>query len=124
MIAARWYVGYAATNIIYVFAVAVGTVLGLSLQTTSSLADKTHRICVGEKTCPVNAESLYPCYTTVDSIAKQLCAVHKPDGTVTVYPWTWQFQGQHEGDHCGYFWGNITCLTTTRKPLLPEIFQK
>jgi hypothetical protein len=86
-----------------------------------AMADTRHRICVGEKTCPVTVESLYPCYTSIESIGNQICAVHLPDGTTKVFPWSWQYQDQHGGNRCGYFWGIITCLTS-KQYRLPQSF--
>ena len=94
-------------------------VMALALLIATASADTRHRICIGEKACSVSVPSLYPCGTTVDAAAHELCAVHEPSGTVNVYPWDWTYQGSHEGDQCGYTWGVITCLAAL-KTFLPQ----
>lgn len=78
-----------------------------------AFADYQIRVCQGEDQangCPVAADAMFGCYTSVNDIARTVCAITDPNtGIPKILNYSYIPQGQHGGGKCGYDWGLITC---------------
>lgn len=70
------------------------------------------RACIGEQgigdKCPVSHEAFFGCGTSEATAANSICTIS--DGSKkTILPHQITPQGNHEGDHCGYDWFQVSC---------------
>jgi hypothetical protein len=93
-------------------AVLFGVVAALASSGAPSFADQDFRACAGEydSKCPVAHNAWFGCGTPPEQMAKNLCAVHYPNGTTKHSPFRYVHQGSHDGNKCGYEWYLITCI--------------
>lgn len=70
-----------------------------------------YRVCVGEyeNNCPVSHDATFPCGTSPDDAARQLCTITDNNQRKTT-PYKIIRQGSHDGNRCGYEWFMVICV--------------
>jgi hypothetical protein len=87
----------------------LATILAASSVNATAALAQSFRFCIGEKRCPVSAQSLHPCGSSVDKIAEDYCTIRLGGGQTKVLPHHLISEGSKGGHRCGYSWYVVTC---------------
>ncbi|MER9740895.1 hypothetical protein [Mesorhizobium sp. M0187] len=86
-------------------------VLTVLMLTTSfpASADQTFKVCMGGNGCPWAGDTWFPCGTSIDQMAVNVCTI-TADGKKTVSPYRVIQKEIMSGGACGFGLWEVTCV--------------